>query len=556
VTQTLRGAVIELPFVLPAPISHQIELREARMGDGMGAWDHRPPIAFLLAPITSCPSPPLFPPPEPSSLPHKIITMSSSSQYARDLYAEAEEATAMDHLNDDMDDVEDDDDGLGPDVRMDPYEDLEDEDLEDLNDIRIIMGEDRITRKVKWQHRRVDWDYHREMLLYTGQFENRFRMEENHFDRLLEVLQTPLTVSFKHSLSSTSGNEPITPEIILACGLRFLGLGENPPGLADTYGMSISSAKRVIRMFLNAVDYNETCPDLQIVLPDPNDREELDKLADEWEGVSTGGNILSGHLGALDGWLPRTEAPRDVDNQGDYWSGHYQCYGLNCQALCDPDLLFMFFCVSAPGKCNDNRAFGRCRGLKEWLAALPDEYFVGGDNAYTVTRKLLTPFTRAQLENDKRFKRVYNYFLSQLRIRIEMAFGRLTTKWRRLRTTLNFTNATNSQIIRVCIKLHNFCIRNKLKDGTYVRPQLSTSSNDPDELNAVDPSDFDIDPIDMGYTRKSKWGYLPSEPDRDTAPVPYSQSVQPDTSKQMAVLAEIRSRHMRRPRGNIDRNGN
>jgi hypothetical protein len=91
--------------------------------------------------------------PPPSQLPSTqkiIITMSSSSQYVRDLYAEAEEATAMDHLNDDMDDEED-DDGLGPDDRMDPYEDLEDEDLEDLNDIRTIMAEDRTTRRVKWQ---------------------------------------------------------------------------------------------------------------------------------------------------------------------------------------------------------------------------------------------------------------------------------------------------------------------------------------------------------------------------------------------------------------------
>ena len=360
----------------------------------MGARDHRPPTLFCLLPSPLPFSSPLRPSPAPSP-PYKkyvkvVMTMSSSSQYARELYAEAEEETAMDHLihNDD------DDDGLGPDEFMDPYEDLEDEDLEDLNDIRIIMGEDKKTRKVKWQHRRADWNYHRHMLSYTGRFENRFRMEENHFDRLLDELRTPLTVSFKHSLSSTSGNQPIAPEVILACGLRFLGLGENPPGLADTYGMSVSSAKRVIRMFLNAVDYNTTCPDLQVVLPDPNDRVELDKLADEWEGVSTGGNVLSGHLGALDGWLPRTEAPRDVNNQGDYWSGHYQCFGLNCQALCDPDLLYMFFCVSAPGKCNDNRAFGRCKGLKEWLAALPDEYFVGGDNAYTVTRKLLTPFTK------------------------------------------------------------------------------------------------------------------------------------------------------------------
>ena len=80
-------------------------------------------------------------------------------------------------------------------------------------------------------------------------------MKEHHFDMLLESLRDRLTVSIAHSCSSTSGNEPICPEVILACGLRFLGLGENAAGLADMYGMSVSSAKRVVKMFLNPIDF-------------------------------------------------------------------------------------------------------------------------------------------------------------------------------------------------------------------------------------------------------------------------------------------------------------
>jgi hypothetical protein len=86
----------------------------------------------------------------------------------------------------------------------------------------------------------------------------------------------------------------------------------------------------------------------------------------------------------------------------------------------------MYFCIAAPGKTNDARAFDRCVGLKEWLARLPPEFFTCGDNAYILTRKLLTPYTTAEIGGDA-LKRTYNYFLSQLRIRIEMAFGRLTT---------------------------------------------------------------------------------------------------------------------------------
>ena len=198
------------------------------------------------------------------------------------------------------------------------------------------------------------------------------------------------------------------------------------------------------------------------------------------------------------------------------------------------------------------RAFDRCQFLKEWLASLPEGFFIGGDNAYTVTQKLVTPYRKAEFSDDTH-KRTYNYYLSQLRIRIEMAFGRLTTKWRRLRSTLHFANKTNSQIIRVCTKLHNFCIRMDLKDNTYVRPRVSEGNLD--ELN---PGDFGIDPFDGGENRKSKWGYLPSVHEDDeegnAAPLRYSYLVPPDSARRDEILAEVHSRYMLRPQHNRNRN--
>ena len=47
---------------------------------------------------------------------------------------------------------------------------------------------------------------------------------------------------------------------------------------------------------------------------------------------------------------------------------------------------------------------------------------------------------------------------------MKMAFGRLTTKWRRLRQTLNSASVKNAKIIRACTKLHNYVIR-KSKDA-------------------------------------------------------------------------------------------
>jgi hypothetical protein len=66
------------------------------------------------------------------------------------------------------------------------------------------------------------------MLEYTNEFEQRFWMSWSMFDDLVEELHIPLTVSFTQSLRSTSGNEPIYPEMIVAIGdfrtIKYYGI--------------------------------------------------------------------------------------------------------------------------------------------------------------------------------------------------------------------------------------------------------------------------------------------------------------------------------------------
>ena len=61
----------------------------------------------------------------------------------------------------------------------------------------------------------------------------------------------------------------------------------------------------------------------------PKTSEERKKMADDWNSRSTASNIFYGHLGAIDGWLCCTEMPHDVTNPSDYFSGHYQRFGLS-----------------------------------------------------------------------------------------------------------------------------------------------------------------------------------------------------------------------------------
>lgn len=330
--------------------------------------------------------------------------------------------------------------------------------------------------------------------------------------------------------------------MILAIGLRFVGLGDTIAALMDIYGTSRSSTKRAINMFLDAVDYNTSLEELQVRLPDPEDEVALQSLARRWASKSTAFGLFTNTLGAVDGWLPQTEMPGDVTNQTDYFSGHYQCYGLNIQAVCDPDLAFLYLAVAAPGKVNDARAFGRCSGLISWLEALPDLYHILGDGAYPLSRKVLIPFSGAEANED--YKRTYNYYLSQLRIRIEMAFGRLTTKWRILRRAMNYSNQKNAKIIRVCAKLHNFCIRmQQLEEPAFFG-------------ETVEPAQHGIDRLEGGGNRSSDFGFLETSGEDDTVPPPLNNysSLSPDASLRESCLADVSSRGLRRPPSNVARN--
>ena len=127
---------------------------------------------------------------------------------------------------------------------------------------------------------------------------------------------------------------------------------------------------------------------------------------------------------------------------------------------------------------------------------LQKDFFVIGDNAYPLSDALQIPFSGADKHDD--FNHAFNYWLSQLRIRIEMAFGLLTTKWRIFRGDLTCCTARNSQIIRVAAKLHNFVIN-------YDKLMLGRDVGE----NFEDVDAFGVEPLPGGPDDNR--GFLPSE---------------------------------------------
>ena len=239
-----------------------------------------------------------------------------------------------------------------------------------------------------------------------------------------------LTPHIKHQhWKSKDKEDPITPEIMISAAIRLLA-GGSDLDVYETHGVTYSYLYRLRDKVVEAI---LNCDELKISFP--TEEEELTLIRDGFRNGSSDG-LMHKCLGVIDGLLQPIQCPSKDScdgNQEGFFSGHYQTYGLNCQGMCDPWLRFTFFAVAAPGKVPDQVALERTR-FDEILDRIPTYHYILGDAAYLLSDKMLTPFTGSQREVPK--NDAFNCHLSQLRIRIEMAFGRLVSKWRILKSPL------------------------------------------------------------------------------------------------------------------------
>ena len=293
--------------------------------------------------------------------------------------------------------------------------------------------------------------------------------------------------------------------------------------IRHVFGTSMTEANRCVICFLDAVI---STPELDLILP--TSAEELESLRKGFSSRSSNG-LMSGCIGALDGFFQKTNCPwkTEIYNTDAYYSGHYESYGLNCQAACDVRLRFLYFGVVAPGKTNDNAAFPRCEDLKSLIENLPFGLYFVGDAAYTLMENLLVPFIGSQKldpDND-----AFNFHLSQLRIRIEMSFGRLVRKFGILKRNLEGRLERMSRILLACARLHKYII-------DY---DLPTTHDNADEDNLVVPM----------VEAPSGMGYLPIMFE------PGEEIEKQDGYSQMrnAIVEEIAREEIRRPDYNVNR---
>ncbi len=141
----------------------------------------------------------------------------------------------------------------------------------------------------------------------------------------------------------------------------------------------------------------------------------------------------------------------------DFFCGHKGKFGLNRQVVSDLHGRILDFLIGLPGASSDCIAF-EGSSLYERLEGglLKNGLVLFGDNAYYSTHYMATPFPNVS----SGCKDDYNFFQSQLRIRVECTFGQLVTRWGILRSAipLNKTIVRTVALVSCLAWLHNFCI--------------------------------------------------------------------------------------------------
>ena len=153
-------------------------------------------------------------------------------------------------------------------------------------------------------------------------------------------------------------------------------------------------------------------------------------------------------------------------NHTDYYN-RKGWYSVVTQAVVDHNGLFRDVYVGWPGSVHDARVFTNSslyrkanngellQGDTLQVRGGNVPIFLIGDSAYPLLPWLLKPFPFSiSMPNDHK---TYNYRLSRGRVIVEIAFGRLKARWRRLSKQIDMDISNVPNVILACCALHNIC---------------------------------------------------------------------------------------------------
>ncbi|CAN7949215.1 unnamed protein product, partial [Ixodes pacificus] len=114
-------------------------------------------------------------------------------------------------------------------------------------------------------------------------------------------------------------------------------------------------------------------------------------------------------------------------------------------------------------------------------SAGPIPYLMVGDEAFPLKPFLMRPYPGRGSEPDQEEylkMATFNYRLSRARRLIENAFGIMASRWRILRRAFRASEETTKNIVKACVALHNFLLKNSAMSRSAYNPPGYVDSED------------------------------------------------------------------------------
>ena len=301
-----------------------------------------------------------------------------------------------------------------------------------------------------------DWEKHVERMS-EADFKLRYRLTWDSFNNLLKKLQPHLDVANGRQAVNARSGLPIPVEARLAVALRYFA-GGDPKDLQLIYDMSKC---QVMICVWRAVDAINSVLDNMTFERDIDDPEALRAL-EEGFCQGTRGGFWRGQVGAIDGVHIAMQSPTaaDVEDPNRYHVARKDKYALLAVAICDYERRFTWADISHTPTTHDSTAWAATKlGQRVENGALPHPYFLNGDAAFAVGPCMITPSNNEASMDD------FDFYQSSNRMAIECAFGILIRRWGVLWRPLNQRFDRRSALIFALMRLHNFCISERLSEG-------------------------------------------------------------------------------------------
>ncbi|XP_071576487.1 uncharacterized protein [Temnothorax nylanderi] len=314
-----------------------------------------------------------------------------------------------------------------------------------------------------------------------------FRMEKSVFDYICDKLHNRLQPAIPFLVARV----PISVQKAIAVTIFYLASCCEYRVVGHLFGIHKTSVWRCVHKVVEAI--NDILQPLWIKMPNEFECTMIAQMYEERTHIPQ-------LIGAIDGThipvLPPADGYRDYINRKGWPS-------IVLQGVVDHTQRFRNINCQAPGSAHDAAVFKESNLFRHYKHLIPQKtvtlngaaipFMIMGDPAYPLLPWLLKGYTKCRRLTPE--EESFNVYLSTGRVDIEIAFGRLKARWRRILKRIDVHYSFAPQVVTACCVLHNIVESHKQEfrhtwmrdidesDVLFPQPE-GTRSREYDDLDA------------------------------------------------------------------------